>query len=303
MTLPSAGNPISLQQVNVELGNSGTASINMGSAAVRGLFDVASGEIEMSDGYGKSNITVISSSVKEMTVSDHISSGGTLQISSGIYIWSDSTFTAGMIIDIPCTIINGGYIIGNGGDTGTDGGPAINITSSGVTITNSAGAYIAGGGGGGGGGRNGGGGGGAGGGGVNGGAIGQSGGAGTNSGAGGGGAGGGGGATTFSGGIGGGGGRVLPGSGGSGATGGIGPNGGSGGAAGNNGNNGADGGGDSAGSWGSGGGGGGWGATGGNGYFTPASGGSGVRSGGAGGAAISGTSRTLTNNGTIYGST
>lgn len=301
MALPSSGQ-ITLNQVNVELGNSGTAQIGMGDAAVRGLFDVASGEIEMSDGYGKSNVTVISSSVQEMTVSDHISSGGTLQISSGVYIWSDSTSTAGMIIDVPCTIINEGYIIGKGGVSGSAGGPAINVTSSGVTITNSSGAFIAGGGGGGGQGRNGGGGGGAGGGGSNGGAIGQVGGTSPQNGATGGGAGGGGGATTFSGGIAGGGGRILPGSGGSGGSG-IGPNGGSGGSAGNNGGNGADGGGDSAGSWGSGGGGGGWGATGGTGFFRPAGSSQSARAGGAGGAAISGTSRTLSNSGTIYGST
>jgi hypothetical protein len=52
MALPASG-AISLNQVNVELGNAGTASINMGSAAVRGLFGVASGAIRLSDGYGK----------------------------------------------------------------------------------------------------------------------------------------------------------------------------------------------------------------------------------------------------------
>lgn len=303
MALPASGQ-ITLNQVNVELGLSGTAQIGMNDSAVRTLFGIASGEIEMSDGYGKSSETVVSSSVQEMTVSSYISSGGTLRVSSGVYIWSDDRSVAGMIIDIPCTIINEGYIIGKGGGTGTPGGPAINVTSSGVTITNSSGAYIAGGGGGGAGGRNGGGGGGAGGGGTNGGAIGQAGGTGTNSYAGGGGAGGGGGAVTVYGGIGGGGGRILPGTGGSGGTSGVGgPNGGAGGSAGNNGGNGADGGGDAAGSYGSGGGGGGWGAQGGNGYFTPASGGSGLRTGAAGGAAISGTSRTLNNSGTVYGST
>jgi hypothetical protein len=56
MTLPASG-AISLNNVNVELGFSGTASINMGSADVRGLFGVASGAIAMSDGYGKSSYT------------------------------------------------------------------------------------------------------------------------------------------------------------------------------------------------------------------------------------------------------
>ena len=54
MTLPVSG-AISLNNVNVELGLSGTASINMGSAAVRGLFGVASGAITMANGYGKSS--------------------------------------------------------------------------------------------------------------------------------------------------------------------------------------------------------------------------------------------------------
>jgi len=301
MALQSSGQ-ISLNDVNVELGNSGTAQIGLGDSAVRDLFDDASGQISMSQGYGKSSETVISSSVQEMTVSNYISSGGTLRISSGVYIWSDNRLTAGMIINIPCTIINEGYIIGKGGSTGQSGGPAINVTSSGVTITNSSGAFIAGGGGGGGGGRNGGGGGGAGGGGSNGGAIGQVGGTSPANGATGGGAGGGGGATTFYGGVAGGGGRILPGSGGSGGSG-LGPNGGSGGSAGNNGGNGADGGGDSYGSYGSGGGGGGWGAQGGNGYYRPAGSSNNVRVGGSGGAAISGTSRTLNNSGTIYGAT
>jgi hypothetical protein len=55
MTLPASGQ-ITLNQVNVELGNSGTAQIGLGDAAVRGLFGIASGEIEMADGYGKSAV-------------------------------------------------------------------------------------------------------------------------------------------------------------------------------------------------------------------------------------------------------
>ena len=54
MALQSSG-AISLNNVNVELGNSGTAYITMGSAAVRDLFGVASGAISLSDGYGASS--------------------------------------------------------------------------------------------------------------------------------------------------------------------------------------------------------------------------------------------------------
>ena len=56
MTLPASGQ-ISLNDVNVELGNTATAEISMNSSAVRTLFEVASGEIEMSDGYGKADFS------------------------------------------------------------------------------------------------------------------------------------------------------------------------------------------------------------------------------------------------------
>jgi hypothetical protein len=159
MTLPASG-AISLNNVNVELGLSGTASINMGSAAVRGLFGVASGAISMSDGYGKSNEFILTSAGlvngekqrQQISVSSFISSGDTMRIPSDIWVWSDNTGIAALTIDIPCTIINEGKIIGKGGDgvgrsAGLPGGRAINITSSGVTFTNASGAYIGGGGG------------------------------------------------------------------------------------------------------------------------------------------------------------
>lgn len=55
MTLQSSGQ-ISLNDVNVELGNSGTATINMNSSDVRDLFGISSGQISLSDGYGKSSV-------------------------------------------------------------------------------------------------------------------------------------------------------------------------------------------------------------------------------------------------------
>jgi hypothetical protein len=54
MTLPASG-AITLNNVNVELGLSGTAAITMNDTVVRTLFGVSSGAIAMSDGYGKSN--------------------------------------------------------------------------------------------------------------------------------------------------------------------------------------------------------------------------------------------------------
>jgi len=53
MPLPSSGNSISLNQVNTELGLSGTAQISLDDFLVRALFRVSAGQISMSDGYGK----------------------------------------------------------------------------------------------------------------------------------------------------------------------------------------------------------------------------------------------------------
>ena len=320
MALPASGQ-ISLNDVNVELGNSGTAQIDMNSAAVRGLFGIASGEIEMSDGYGKANTFAftISSNTQEANLSTLATAAGwdgsslvEVTVSSGVYLWSDNTANPGLLVNTPCTITNNGKIIGKGGDasgknvgTAGAGGPAIKITSSGVTVTNSSGAYIAGGGGGGatsaydpspGGGGAGGGRGGNGGDttGGSGGAIGVKGGNAQAYGgmvpAQGGGSGGAGGFRrngTAPRTAGGGGGRILPGVGGAGGYSSFfGVTTKTGGSAGNAGTNGG-------GEYG--GGGGGWGAVGGN----------GTSSGGAGGDAIddNGNSYTLTNSGTIYGVT
>lgn len=314
MALQTSGQ-ISLNDVNVELGNSGTAQIDMNSAAVRGLFGVASGEIGMDDGYGAANAfaLTLSSSTQEANLSTLATAAGwdgssavEVTIASGVYVWSDNVSVAGLLVNIAnCTVTNSGYIIGRGGNggngglvSGYNGGPAISVTASNVTISNEAGAYIAGGGGGGGGDGwyLGGGGGGAGGGSSNGGgaggaigAAGADGYAGTGGGAGG--AGGGYGANaygSFTARAGGGGGRILPGVGGTGPNfgGGYGANGGSAGQAGDD-------------SYYEAGGGGGWGASGGRASTYNSN-----SNGGAGGAAISNTSSyTLTNNGTVYGAT
>jgi hypothetical protein len=60
MALPGSGSTISLSQVNTELTRSATATIDMNDSAVRSLFGrPGSGtQISMSDGWGKSAITI-----------------------------------------------------------------------------------------------------------------------------------------------------------------------------------------------------------------------------------------------------
>ena len=53
--MPTPTGQIGLSDVNAELGNSPSAQINMGSSDVRGLADVPSGAIAMSNLQGKSN--------------------------------------------------------------------------------------------------------------------------------------------------------------------------------------------------------------------------------------------------------
>jgi len=67
MALPQSGNSISLYQVNVELSNPGNTQISMNQASVRTLFQVASGAIAMSNGFGKSS--AVAASVSSYTSS------------------------------------------------------------------------------------------------------------------------------------------------------------------------------------------------------------------------------------------
>jgi hypothetical protein len=58
MALPSSGS-ISLSQINTELTNSSTATLNIGATTVRNLFNQSSGAISFSNGYGKERVTTI----------------------------------------------------------------------------------------------------------------------------------------------------------------------------------------------------------------------------------------------------
>jgi len=325
MTLPASG-AISFNAINVELGVAGTTTANINQASYRTLAGVSSGQISLSNFYGKSNRAVISHTFGSTTANASLnlnSIGGyvagvsdiTVTINGGVYLYCDTSNTAtapttpglnitGGTAGDTLTIVNNGFILGGGGkggalqENGIAGGPALSLSRP-ATINNTNGsAYIAGGGGGGGGmgAISGGGGGGAGGGwgGANGGAGGGPGAAGAaGSNGSGGGAGGGGCGSGKGAGSGGGGGRILPGSGGAGGSGGGGT-GGAGGSANNSGGNGSL-------PNGGGGGGGGWGASGG-----ASTGNSSNRVGGAGGKAVNLNGNSVTwvsgNTSRVYGS-
>jgi len=182
MTLNSSG-PISLvgtipgQSIELELGGSGSTTISLLDPAVRTLAGVPSGPITMpTNFYGKPsgpfsfavNSNQLNANLRSLAIAAgwNQSSAVTATIGAGVYIWSNSTSVAGLTIDGSwpggVTLINNGYIIGMGGVGGTGywdspglvysngqpGGPAISLGVN-ATITNNAGAYIAGGGGGG----------------------------------------------------------------------------------------------------------------------------------------------------------
>ena len=174
MALPASG-AISFNDVNVELGLSGTAQISLNDAAVRGLFGVASGAISMSDGYGKSSefaFTIASNTTDANLRSLAVAAGWdestslVATLDSGIYISSTGTGTPALTIDgaFPSGVkfVNSGTVVGDGGNGGGAGGPGYSGGSAGgtggtavlisvpVSIENNG--VIAGGGGGGGGG-------------------------------------------------------------------------------------------------------------------------------------------------------
>lgn len=322
MALQSSG-LITLAQIQAEFGGSNPISLSeyyRGGAYVtaNNTSVPTSGSITLSNFYGaaKQFTFTLSTNQENWNLRSAAITAGwdgsaplIANISSGVYVWSDTTSTAGLIVSgaFPGGLIvnNSGFIMGRGGDgaintTGNPGGPGVTVslTSGSATFNNQPSGYIGGGGGGGAGGAGGGGaGGGRGGNGSDttggaGGAIGLSGGNATSYGgmvpAQGGGSGGAGGFRRD--GVaprtaGGGGGRIFPGVGGAGGYSSfLGVTTKTGGSAGNAGTNGG-------GEFG--GGGGGWGAAGGN----------GTGSGGAGGAAISGSGYTVTGTTSqIYGS-
>lgn len=174
MTTPSG--QISLNDVNVELGKSGTTTIALGNSDVRGLAGVASGQISMNDLRGKSSVVNLSYTFSSNTADASLNlsslsgySAGktnfTVTINSGVYLYATSNSSYGLnitggAVGDTLVIVNNGYIMGKGGkgayygvSNPINGGTALNLgfamTSCTINNTNSS-AYIGGGGGGGG---------------------------------------------------------------------------------------------------------------------------------------------------------
>ena len=102
----------------------------------------------------------ISASVQNYNVRTAALAGGwdglsrliaTITVNAGVYVWTDTTSTAAFVTgSMPAgstvNIVNNGFIMGKGGNAGSNGGPAIDLSAN-ANITNNS--YIAGGGGGG----------------------------------------------------------------------------------------------------------------------------------------------------------
>lgn len=174
MPLPSSG-PISLNDVNVELGLAGTTSISMNSNIVRVLFAVPTdaSSISMSNGYGKANVLTLNvPSQNNLNLRTFaVANGGSAYTKFVFNITGNigSTSTAAALntgtgwpagTTITINIPNGVYVVGKGGDASasdggsfggryaSSGGDAISASLN-ITIVNNG--VIGGGGGGGGG--------------------------------------------------------------------------------------------------------------------------------------------------------
>jgi hypothetical protein len=176
MTLPVSG-AISFNAINVELGVAGTTQANINQASYRTLAGVPSGQISLSNFYGKSNRVTASATISANTTNYTLNTAKasgyvagvtdmTLTINSGIFVSSSSTGTAAFIVDTSwttgdtVTIVNNGTIVGRGGQGASNPGivtsVAGNAGGTGLQVLRAASVNnvnrIAGGGGGGGGG-------------------------------------------------------------------------------------------------------------------------------------------------------
>lgn len=173
MPLPASG-PISFNNINVELGVAGTTQASLGQTSYRTLAGVASGQISMSNFYGKANtfaFTISSNQTNANLRTLALAAGWdgatrpVATIAAGVYLYATDTATPALTINgsFPAgvSLVNNGLIYGRGGNaggggtgngsggSGAGGGNALTASVA-VSITNNG--TISGGGGGGGGG-------------------------------------------------------------------------------------------------------------------------------------------------------
>jgi len=142
MALPVSG-PISFNAINVELDVAGTTQASLNQASYRTLAGVPSGEISLSDFYGKANdftLTISSNQTNANLRTLAINAGwdGILRvvatINAGIYISSNSTGTPALTVNgsFPngVELTNNGFIVARGGAGGAGG-----IYTSGGTLS------------------------------------------------------------------------------------------------------------------------------------------------------------------------
>lgn len=142
MALPTTG-PISLSQVNIELGRAANATISLGEAAVRDLAGAASGAIGLQNLRGKSFVTefafTIPSNIQNANLRTLALNAGwdgssevIATINSGVAVTSTSTGTPAMTVNGSwpngVTLINQGTIAGRGGTGG--GGQIVFLANS-----------------------------------------------------------------------------------------------------------------------------------------------------------------------------
>lgn len=131
MTLPASG-AISFNAINVELGQAGTTQASIGQSSYRTLAGVPSGQISLSDFYGKSNRVTINLVISSNTLNYNIfnNKGGTyvagksdiiVTVNSGVVVGATiASGNAGMDTGTgwtsgdTITIVNNGFIVGSG---------------------------------------------------------------------------------------------------------------------------------------------------------------------------------------------